>query len=54
MNGAVGFGGSLCDVAANNESTVDDLLMISVQERESRTQRGAAQERWDSESGAAR
>lgn len=40
--------------AANNESTVDGLLMISLQDRESRAQRAAAQERWDSEGGAAR
>ena len=40
--------------AANNESTVDGLLMISLQDRESRSQRVAAQERWDSEGGAAR
>ena len=40
--------------AANNESTVDGLLMISLQDRESRAQRVAAQERWDSEGGAAR
>ncbi|MEI6252956.1 MAG: DUF5994 family protein [Mycobacteriaceae bacterium] len=40
--------------APNNESTVDGLLMISLQDKESRAQRGAAQERWDSEGGAAR
>lgn len=40
--------------APDNESTVDGLLMISLQDRESRAQRVAAQERWDSEGGAAR
>lgn len=40
--------------AANDESTVDGLLMITPQDRESRTQRVAAQERWDSEGAAAR
>lgn len=40
--------------APNNESTVDGLLMISLQDRESRTQRAAAQQRWDSDGGAAR
>ena len=40
--------------APNNESTVDGLLMVSLQDRESRAQRGAAQERWDSDGGAAR
>ena len=39
--------------APNDESTVDGLLMISLQDRESRAQRVAAQERWDSEGGAA-
>jgi hypothetical protein len=40
--------------AADDESTVDGLLMISLQDRESRTQRVAAQQRWDSDGGAAR
>jgi hypothetical protein len=40
--------------APDNDSTVDGLLMISLRDRESRTQRAAAQERWDSEGGAAR
>ncbi|MGO9154600.1 DUF5994 family protein [Mycobacterium sp.] len=40
--------------APDDDSTVDGLLMISLQDRESRTQRAAAQERWDSESGAVR
>ena len=40
--------------AQDNDSTVDGLLMISLRDRESRTQRTAAQERWDSEGGAAR
>ena len=40
--------------APDNESTVDRLLMISLQDRESRAQRTAARERWDSEGGAAR
>jgi len=38
--------------APDNDSTVDGLLMISLRDRESRTQRAAAQERWDSEGGA--
>ena len=38
----------------DNESTVDGLLMISLQDRESRAQRTAARERWDSEGGAVR
>jgi Family of unknown function (DUF5994) len=41
-------------VAPDNESTVDGLLIISLRDRESRTQRTAAQERWDSESGVVR
>jgi hypothetical protein len=40
--------------APDNDSTVDGLLMISLRGRESRTQRAAAQERWDSEGGAVR
>ena len=40
--------------APDNDSTVDGLLMISLRDRESRTQRAAAQERWDSEGGAVR
>jgi Family of unknown function (DUF5994) len=38
--------------APDDDSTVDGLLMISLRDRESRTQRTAAQERWDSEGGA--
>jgi Family of unknown function (DUF5994) len=40
--------------APDNDSTVDGLLMISLRDRESRTQRAAAQERWDSEGAAVR
>jgi hypothetical protein len=40
--------------APDDDSTVDGLLMISLRDRESRTQRAAAQERWDSEGGAVR
>jgi len=40
--------------APDNDSTVDGLLMISLRERESRTQRAAAQERSDSEGAAER
>ncbi|SBS78201.1 conserved hypothetical protein [uncultured Mycobacterium sp.] len=40
--------------APDDDSTVDGLLMISLRDRESRTQRAAAQERWDSEGGALR
>ena len=40
--------------APDDASTVDGLLMISPRDRESRTQRAGAQERWDSESGAER
>ncbi len=40
--------------APDNDSTVDGLLMISLRDRESRTQRAAAQERWDFEGGAVR
>jgi hypothetical protein len=43
--------------APNNESTTELRLMISLQDRESRSQRVAAddaEERWDSEGGAAR
>ena len=40
--------------APDNDSTVDGLFMISLRDRESRTQRAAAQERWDSEGGAVR
>jgi Family of unknown function (DUF5994) len=40
--------------APDNDSTVDGLLMISLRDRESRTQRAAAQECWDSEGGAVR
>lgn len=35
--------------APGNASTVDALLMISVKDRESRTKRDAARERWDSQ-----
>jgi hypothetical protein len=38
--------------AANNESTADGLLMLSLQEGESSAERVAAQDRWDSEGGA--
>lgn len=38
--------------APDDDSTVDGLLMISLRDRESRTQRAASQERWDSEGGA--
>ena len=38
--------------ASGNVSSVDTLLMISAEDRESRTERAAAQERWDSEGGA--
>ncbi|QEN15313.1 DUF5994 family protein [Mycolicibacterium sp. ELW1] len=38
--------------APDDDSTVDGLLMISLRDRESRTQRATAQERWDSEGGA--
>lgn len=37
--------------APDDDSTVDGLLMISLRDRESRTHRAAAQERWDSGSG---
>lgn len=40
--------------APEDGSTVDALLMISLRDRASRNQIGAAQERWDSEGGAAR
>ncbi len=40
--------------APDDDSTVDGLLMISLRDRESRTQRAAAQERWDSGSGTVR
>ena len=40
--------------APDNDSTVDGLLSISLRDRESRTQRTAAQERWDSDGGAGR
>ena len=40
--------------ALDNDSTVDGLLSISLRDRESRTQRTAAQERWDSDGGAGR
>ena len=40
--------------APDNDATVDGLLMISLRDRESRTQRAAAQERWDSEGGPVR
>jgi hypothetical protein len=40
--------------APDDDSTVDDLLMISLRDSQSRAQTGAAQERWDSEGGAAR
>jgi hypothetical protein len=40
--------------APDNDSTVDGLLSISLRDRESRTQRTAAQDRWDSEGGAGR
>ena len=40
--------------APDDDSTVDGLLMISLRDRESRTQRTAARERWDSEGGALR
>jgi hypothetical protein len=35
--------------ASGNVSSVDTLLMISVKDRESRTKRAAARERWDSQ-----
>jgi hypothetical protein len=35
--------------APTNNSTVDNLLMVSARERESRTQAASAQERWESE-----
>lgn len=38
--------------APTDESTVDRLLMISLQDRESRTQRAAARQRWDTDGGA--
>ena len=38
--------------APDDESSVDDLLMISLRDRLSRTQRTAAQERWDSDRAA--
>jgi hypothetical protein len=38
--------------ASGNVSGVDPLLMISVGDRESRTKRAAARERWDSQGGA--
>jgi Family of unknown function (DUF5994) len=38
--------------ASGNVSSVDPLLMISVKDRESRTKRAAARERWDSQGGA--
>ncbi|BCZ22569.1 DUF5994 domain-containing protein [Mycobacterium senriense] len=38
--------------ASGNASSVDTLLMISVQDRESRTERDAARERWDSQCNA--
>jgi hypothetical protein len=40
--------------APDDESTVDGLLMLSLRDRQSRTQRTAAQERWDAGRGAAR
>lgn len=40
--------------APNDESTVDGLLMISLQDRQSRALRATAQERWDSDGGSAR
>ena len=40
--------------APDDASTVDGLLMISPRDRESLTQKAAAQKRWDSESGAER
>ena len=39
--------------ALGNVSGVDPLLMISGRDRESRTKRAAARERWDSQGGAA-
>ncbi len=35
--------------ATDNDSTVDGLLMISLRDRQARSQRAAAQERWDSD-----
>jgi Family of unknown function (DUF5994) len=40
--------------APRNVSTVDALLMISVKDRESRTKRDAARERWDTQGTARR
>jgi uncharacterized protein DUF5994 len=39
----------LAAVAKDNVSSVDTLLMISSDDRESRTERAAARERWDSQ-----
>ena len=39
----------LAAVASGNVSSVDSLLMISRKDRESRTKRAAARERWDSQ-----
>lgn len=36
---------------STDSATVDGLLMVSFRDRESRNQRGAAQERWESEGG---
>lgn len=38
--------------SAGDDSTVDQLLMISLRDRESRSQRAAARERWDTDGGA--
>ncbi len=38
--------------ASDNVSSADELLMISVKDRESRTKRTAAEERWESPGGA--
>ncbi|MHA7651802.1 DUF5994 family protein [Mycobacterium sp. ML4] len=40
--------------APDNVASVDALLMISVKDRESRTRRDAARQRWDSQDGAER
>lgn len=40
--------GMTAAAAPEDSSTVDELLMISLQDREQRTRRGAAEQRWDS------
>ncbi len=40
--------GMAAAAAPEDTSTVDELLMISLQDREHRTRRGAAEQRWDS------